>query len=383
MTAESYALEAKRTDQHSQDSSLAFVLLGLFGEVGSLLSEVKKKQRDTASRIGYAEAVAEEFGDVLWYLSTVADRTNLPLETLMRGVDLEHTALETGRDGSTTFASLQPAVLPRPGVPTSALESTLLRLAAETGRLVADHADDLLDDDDTLARRLTAIMSVLIRAANEAHVSLEVAALKNCRKIQGRWPSTRIQSPALDVSAEPEEQLPRTLTIEIFERKVNGRNYVFQRCNNLNIGDRLTDNAMEADDYRFHDVFHLAYASVLTWSPVIRSLLRRKRKSESRTDEVEDGARAKLIEEGVATLIFGQAKELELFADVERGKLSFDLLKQIRRFVAGYEVESAPPWLWEEAILQGYAAFRYLREHRRGRLHLDLNARQLSIEALP
>ena len=46
--------------------------------------------------------------------------------------------------------------------------------------------------------------------------------------------------------------------------------------------------------------------------------------------------------------------------------LPFDLLKHVRQFVAGYEPERCPLWLWEEAILEGYAAFRFLREHRRG-----------------
>ena len=32
---------------------MAFPLLGLFGETGSLLSELKKKQRDSASYSGY------------------------------------------------------------------------------------------------------------------------------------------------------------------------------------------------------------------------------------------------------------------------------------------------------------------------------------------
>jgi hypothetical protein len=49
---------------------------------------------------------------------------------------------------------------------------------------------------------------------------------------------------------------------------------MFQRCNGINIGDRLTDNAMRADDYRFHGAFHFAYVAVLTWSPVIRALFR-------------------------------------------------------------------------------------------------------------
>lgn len=56
---------------------LRFPLLGLFGEVGSLLSALKKKQRDRASYLGYEDSVIEEFGDVLWYFSNIAARANL------------------------------------------------------------------------------------------------------------------------------------------------------------------------------------------------------------------------------------------------------------------------------------------------------------------
>jgi NTP pyrophosphatase (non-canonical NTP hydrolase) len=74
LTVADYAAQALTTDQRSDGGSLTFPLLGLFGETGSLLSEVKKKQRDRASYIGYAGAVVEELGDVLWYLTTVAAR---------------------------------------------------------------------------------------------------------------------------------------------------------------------------------------------------------------------------------------------------------------------------------------------------------------------
>jgi len=140
---------------------------------------------------------------------------------------------------------------------------------------------------------------------------------------------------------------------------------------------------MRPDDYRFHDVFHYAYVAVLTWSPVIRALFRLKRKSAPKIDEAQDGARAILIEEGITTWIFGHAVNLNLFADIKPGDLPFDLLKHVRQFVAGYEADKCPLWLWEEAILQGYAAFRFLRDHRRARLHIDMNNRRLSIEALP
>src|SRR6266576_5014135 len=57
---------------NSPDKALAFPLLSLFGETGSLLSVVKKKQRDRAAYVGYAPHVIEELGDVLWYFTVVA-----------------------------------------------------------------------------------------------------------------------------------------------------------------------------------------------------------------------------------------------------------------------------------------------------------------------
>jgi NTP pyrophosphatase (non-canonical NTP hydrolase) len=380
MTVADYAAQALMTDQRSDSGSLTFPLLGLFGETGSLLSEVKKKQRDRASYIGYAEAVVEELGDVLWYLTTVAARGGLSLDAIMT------TAISgefSSGQAPLTFASLQPAIMATPAEPTAAFENTLLRLAGEVGLLVADQEASRLADRTILADRLEAITRTLIQAANEAGVTIEAAAVKNLAKIFDRWPRERVYPKPFDCEAESEERLPRDLYIDIFERQVRGQTYVFQRCNGINIGDRLTDNAMRPDDYRFHDVFHYAYVAVLTWSPVIRALFRLKRKSAPKIDEAQDGARAILIEEGITTWIFGHAMNLNLFADMKPGDLPFGLLKHVRQFVAGYEVDQCPLWMWEEAILQGYAAFRFLREHRRGRLHIDMNNRRLSVEALP
>lgn len=380
LTVAEYAARAALTDQRSDGGSLAFPLLGLFGETGSLLSEVKKKQRDRASYRGYAGAVVEELGDVLWYLAAVTSRAGIALD------DVFAEAAPNSRvgDGQVSLAALQPDIMPRAGEPTAAFEHTLLKLAGEVGLLVIDHEGQGIEEVVRLSPKLLAkIARTLIQAADEAGVTLEAAAIKNLAKIDDRWPRGRVYPEALDASAEPEERLPRQLTIEIFEREVRGGTYVFQRCNGINIGDRLTDNAMTADDYRFHDVFHYAYVAVLGWSPVIRSLFRLKRKSAPKVDDAQDGARATLIEEGITTWIFGQALELDLFAGMKPGDLPFDLLKHVRGFVSGYEAERCPLWLWEEAILQGYAAFRFLREHRRGRLVLDLTKHQMTIAPLP
>jgi len=370
LTVADYAEQALTTDKHSDGGSLTFPMLGLFGETGSLLSEVKKKQRDQKSYKGYAGAVVEELGDVLWYLTAVASRA---------GISLDEIAANVGRGYGDWHKTADRALEPTP-----AFEQTLMLLAGEVGTLVIEQqSGQLTDNQAALAGRLVAILRLLRQAANEAGVTLEAAAVKNLAKIFDRWPRERIYPDFLDADAVADERLPRTLTIDIFERTVNGDDYVYQRCNGLNIGDRLTDNAMIKDDYRFHDVFHLAHVAVLGWSPVIRSLLRLKRKSDPKVDEAQDGARATLIEEGVTTWIFGQASNLDLFEDMGVNDLPFDLLKQVREFVTGYEVEDIPLWVWEEAILQGYAAFRFLRKHRRGRVHVDMNNHCLSIESLP
>lgn len=382
LTIAEYAREAATTDQGADASSLSYPLLGLFGETGSLLSVVKKKQRDRASYLGYSAAVVEELGDVLWYLSAVARRGGIQLSAVVAslGSDQGNSAQD---DSKITFENLQPQLIARDGEPTPAFEATLLQLAGEVGALLSDHhAGKLAGNQGALSTHLATVLKRLIQASNEAGVTLEAAAVKNLAKIFDRWPKSRVFPEPFDSNSDSDERLPRALTIEIFEKNIHGQPFVFQRCNDVFIGDRLTDNAVEPDDYRFHDVFHFAYVAVLGWSPVIRALLRVKRKSEPKVDETQDGARAILIEEGVTTWIFGQAQQLDFFRGLKAGDLPLDMLNHVREFVAGYEAQTCPLWVWEQAILQGYEAFRFLQKHRRGRLTIDFENRILRIEEL-
>jgi NTP pyrophosphatase (non-canonical NTP hydrolase) len=84
VTVAEFEAQAAATDQLNLDDSET-PLLGLVGEVGSLLSALKKKRRDTDAFFGYHEAVVEELGDVLWYVSRVAQRGGTSLaEALAR-----------------------------------------------------------------------------------------------------------------------------------------------------------------------------------------------------------------------------------------------------------------------------------------------------------
>jgi hypothetical protein len=111
----------------------------------------------------------------------------------------------------------------------------------------------------------------------------------------------------------------------------------------------------------------------------LRALLRVKRKSKPEVDEAQDGARAILIEEGVSTLAFHHALRLNYFASLK--SLDYSLLKQVRDFVTGYEVDQCPLWQWEKAILDGFEVFRKLRIHRRGVVIADLVERSITFKA--
>lgn len=379
-TLNEYQRQTSRTDRTRRADAFHLAALGLCGETGSLLSEVKKKQRDARSYVGYETTVIEELGDVLWYLATLASDAGIPLSALAAAAP--ETDVVNAPDWS--FGQLQPQAKLPLAAPTVAFERTLLKLAEATGQVAGMSINDSETDAATARVPLSKVFALLVMAADEAGVLLETAAVRNLQKTIDRWPTAKVAPPLFDDDYPVEEQLPRSLAIDIFEREAkNGKRYVVQRCNGIFIGDRLTDNIMKPDDYRFHDAFHYAYAAVLGWSPVTRALFRLKRKSEVNVDEGQDGARAILIEEAIATYVFGEAKQLDFFEGRGPGDLSFTLLKSVRQFARGYESEACPLWLWEEAILNGNTAFRFLKQHRRGQLHLDLHRRSLAITELP
>jgi NTP pyrophosphatase (non-canonical NTP hydrolase) len=377
LTLNAYEKAAQRTDQRRGiDDSLSFPLLGLFGETGSLLSEVKKKQRDPVAYLGYEDTVLEELGDVLWYLAAVTNRAHLSLADLAINLDRDLKAWQSSGDEQLTFAAIEVSAQPVASKPSPEFEKALLRLSAEVGLLMTDYnAGRLQQNRSAFKGRLIAVLRALRTAGHEAGVPLGKAALANLAKIDDRWPQTRVHSSLFDVDFPTAEQLPRRLAIKIEEIRQDGKSVARLTRDGIPMGDPLTDNRAEDDDYRFHDVFHLSYAAHLGWSPTLRRLLKVKRKSDPIIDEVQDGARAVLIEEGIATWIFNHAQRLALFDGIET--LDYGLLKSVRRFVSGYEAENCPLWLWEEAILNGYKVFREVRSHRGGTVTIDLDTRKI------
>jgi hypothetical protein len=347
-----FAATAEKTDTLAQKADhKEFLAAGLFGEVGSILAEFKKKQREGAAYPFYQERLEGEMGDTLWYFVRLAS-VSLPgfLETL-----------PTDTPGET--AHVPP----------------LLALGAAAGRTLEAVQRTL---PDSLRTALQDTWQSLRAIAAAAHIDLAEASRRNRAKTASRWPlaEERKPHPLFDSSSPEEEQFPRLFTVDFLERGTPERPQVLLRYKDINIGDRITDNITDPDAYRYHDIFHFAYAVYLGWSPVLRSLLRCKRKSDRSADENQDGARAVIIEEAISAIVFSRAKRVGYFAGIEQ--VDYDLLKSVQEFTRGYEVEKVPVWQWEQAILEGFRAFRQLKDLKGGRVTLHLDARQLIVEQL-
>ena len=74
--------EGTNSDPQTPTRHEVVPLLGLVGEVGGLLGEYKKRLRDGETHRSFPEEVAEELGDILWYVANVADKFGLELETI-------------------------------------------------------------------------------------------------------------------------------------------------------------------------------------------------------------------------------------------------------------------------------------------------------------
>lgn len=269
---------------------LVLPMLGLAGEVGGLVAQYKKIQRDHTGYRAFTDEVREELGDLFWYATALARRCNLSLE-------------------------------------------------------------EILTD--------------------------------NLRKTQERFlrPTTPPPHPLFDNDVDPSERLPRTLDITFIESTAHNRGaspvpIVYIHRGTQAVGDPLDDNSDDDDNYRYHDVFHIAHMAMLGWSPVMRSLLRVKRSTDRDTDRVQDGGRAIAVEEGLSAYVFAAARDHSHFRTSTT--VPTEIIKACRAMTAHLEVSRRSGQDWEYAILAGYQVFAQLVAHRGGTVHADLENRSLS-----
>jgi NTP pyrophosphatase (non-canonical NTP hydrolase) len=183
-----------------------------------------------------------------------------------------------------------------------------------------------------------------------------------------------------DENYPEDERFPRKFSVVFQENTIGDSVQVKIKINNVFVGDGLDDNSHADDGYRYHDVFHLAYAAVLGWSPVIRALLRRKRKSAKSIDRIEDGARAIFLEEAIAVFIFNQAKARGFYKEIN--SIDIGLLKTIKKLSENLEVKVCTAKQWQEAIFRGYEIFELLKKNCGGVVNLDMDAQKISYSPL-
>lgn len=257
----------------------------------------------------------------------------------------------------------------------------MLGLAGEAGQLLSEYKKHLRDGEahrlfgERVSEELGDLLWYIANVANEFDLTLNEIATDNLTKVKARWTASRAEPLCFDATLPEGERLPRRFEVELIELEGDGRQKVRVLIDGKPFGSELTDNAYDPDGYRFHDVFHFAYAAVLGWSPITRSLLRRKRKSRPVVDEVEDGGRAAVIEEGIAALTFAYATRHRMLEGV--GVIDAQLLKTVKEMTSHLEVRQCTTGEWEQAILQGFKVWRAVLAARGGRIAVDLDQRRI------
>ncbi len=177
------------------------------------------------------------------------------------------------------------------------------------------------------------------------------------------------------------ERLPRTFRIVLREVEEDGRVCVPMTIKDgIRLGDPQIDNAYIEDGYRFHDALHASFLALFGWSPVLRTLMQRRRSSNPVLYDVEDTGRAVVIEETIVTLVFNFAGASGLRNGVTR--IDPALIRTIREITGFLEVQCYADEHWEQAILLGLDCWRLLLQHRRGLLRGNLHQRTMTFEGI-
>ncbi len=257
----------------------------------------------------------------------------------------------------------------------------LLGLSGEIGSLAAEFKKKRRPDgiaytgfEEVVVEELGDVLWYLAALARRVGVPLSTIAGENLTKTRARWLPIEGPPPRSFDDGFPEEQrLPRQFeaSLTVVDKRV------VLTLEGESIGDPIDDNARVADGYRFHDVFHLSYLAVLGWSPILRGLLKRKRKIDPETDRTEDGARACAVEEAIAAFVFEMARPYELFEYADH--VNDQILRGVKAVAGGLEVATRTSAEWERAILTGFAVWRDLCAAEGGRMRVDQDRRTVEL----
>lgn len=260
----------------------------------------------------------------------------------------------------------------------------LLGLGGEVGALISEYKKKVREDgtsyvgfERVVEAEIGDILWYLAALARRYDHRLSDIAHANLKKTRRRWIANDGPPEVLfDEGFPPDQRLPRKFeAIFTTVTDANGLVKCRLRLDSEEFGDPIDDNARHEDNYRFHDVFHIAHAAVLGWSPVLRSLIRRKRSLQEDVDRIEDGARAIAVEEAITAMVFELAKEWDYFEGARN--VDDNILTVVQAVANRLEGGSLPGAEWERAILNGFSVWRDLRDNDGGRVTVDLDKRSL------
>jgi NTP pyrophosphatase (non-canonical NTP hydrolase) len=213
-----YYKQASRTDRFKTSErgdhyrELGF---GFFGEVGGLLSALKKGKRDQLTP-PQAQVVGEELGDALWYLVNMAALSGLDVEDLAKAglqflrqhFDEQPKTPPTGL----TFKALDGIAAQHHLQLSRQRDAPLRMLAKDSGEIVVHDLRTVLagkgfDRGQTFGRLLGEL--ALVGATHG--LRLELVAQENLKKIVDRWPGDNPRHVSLRTYGETQEQLPSTM----------------------------------------------------------------------------------------------------------------------------------------------------------------------------
>jgi NTP pyrophosphatase (non-canonical NTP hydrolase) len=283
----------------------------------------------------------------------------------MRFEDYQKRAMDTNRLGSQ-----------------DPLTVALYGLAGETGSIHTLYKKRLRDGDRftgfqaKVKEELGDILWYLTAIASLEGLSLQEIAVQNIEKTTSRWlPTGEDDWVDFDEHFPPNEQLPRKFTAQFVASVEDGVSKVEVLIDGERLGAKLNDNSYVPDGYRFHDIFHMTCVALLGWSPVVRALLKRKRKSDKETDDVEDGGRAIVIDEALVALVFAYAIRHTYLEEIK--VLDWQLLDLCHELTSSFEVGKRSLYEWEQTILKTFEIWREVQTHGGGWVRFDRDMRSV------
>lgn len=259
-----------------------------------------------------------------------------------------------------------------------------LGLAGEAGSVLTTLKKLIRDGEgfggfkERLKEELGDVLWYVAAIASYHELSLEEVATLNLSKIIDRFKEIDLQEiPRFD--ANYDEQFPDAFVVNFVEEIQDpfvSVKMVWEKSDApTTLGDPLTDNSRIPNQYRYHDVFHLGHVAFLGWSPVLRHLMRLKRKSDPIALDAEDRGRPQVAEEAITLLVYNYAKGNKMLKASDR--IDTELLNTIRQLVVDLEVATVSSFQWEKTIIESYRVFHSVVENGGGRVLVSPSERKL------